>query len=132
MKKFLGVAGVIATLYMCSTALFGNATCSAPIWELSWQIWIAPITLCSIAWCLSLIISIIFKSPKKAVLTVCLESANQNSIAIGIPIMYTIINGLGGVITCQLNWVNCRILSMNMMMEFRIGVKEIMKMMIIH
>eukprot|EP00485_Elphidium_margaritaceum_P016048 CAMPEP_0202728984 /NCGR_PEP_ID=MMETSP1385-20130828/185898_1 /ASSEMBLY_ACC=CAM_ASM_000861 /TAXON_ID=933848 /ORGANISM="Elphidium margaritaceum" /LENGTH=186 /DNA_ID=CAMNT_0049395237 /DNA_START=673 /DNA_END=1234 /DNA_ORIENTATION=- len=69
----------------------------------------------------------------KSVLTVCLESANQNSIlsaaiiylsldeyasdeidlAIGIPIMYTLIaiamDGIGGFLACQLNWVNCKL-----------------------
>ena len=74
----------------------------------------------------------IFRLPKKSVLTVCLESANQNSVlsaaiiylsldeyddeeidlAIGIPIMYTLIcviyDGLGGLISCQLKWVNCK------------------------
>merc|ERR1712154_201826 len=85
-----------------------------------------------IAWFLSFIISTIFRLPKKSVLTVCLESANQNSVlsaaiiylslddykqkdidlAIGIPIMYTIVcvvfDGIGGFIAWKLKWVSCK------------------------
>ena len=132
MKKILGGLGLIATCYMIYTALFGNATGSAPIWELPMEIWLAPLCLCSIAWTLSFVISTIFKLPKKSVLTVCLESSNQNSIlsaaiiylsldeysdadidlAIGIPIMYTIIcivfDALMGFMALQLHIVNCK------------------------
>lgn len=110
MKKVLGTLGLIASLYMIYTALFGNATGSAPIWTLSPAVWLAPSLLCSIAWILSLIISVLFRLPPRSILTVCLESANQNSVlsaaiiylsldeysqddidlAIGIPIMYTL------------------------------------------
>ena len=130
-KKGLGIFGFIATLYMIWTALFGNATGSQPIWELEYRIWLAPLFLCLTAWVLSFCISILFRLPKRSVLTVCLESANQNSIlsaaiiylsldeysdedidfAIGIPIMYTLtsvlFDGLGGLFACQLGWVNC-------------------------
>ena len=131
MKKVLGIMGLIASLYMIYTALFGNATGSAPIWTLSPAVWLAPTLLCTVAWILSLIISVIFRLEKKSILTVCLESANQNSVlsaaiiylsldeysqddidlAIGIPIMYTLVaclyDGLGGLICCQLKWVHC-------------------------
>jgi len=131
MKLVLRLFGLIAALYMIWTALFGNASGSAPIWTLPPAIWLAPTVLCAIAWILSLAISAIFRLPKKAILTVCLESANQNSVlsaaiiylsldeyspedidlAIGIPIMYTLISVLfdavGGFICCQLQWVHC-------------------------
>eukprot|EP01083_Nonionella_stella_P301365 1033471_1 len=132
MKKTLGITGAIAALYMIYTALFGNATGSAPLWELPGEIWIAPLLLGSVAWSISLLISLVFKLPKKSVLSVCLESANQNSVlsaaiiylsldeysqddidlAIGIPIMYTLtcvlFNVIGGLAACQLNWVSCK------------------------
>ena len=130
-NKALAFLGGIAVLYIMCVSIFGNATGAAPVWTLPFEVWLGPLLLCSVAWILSFIISLICGLPKRSILTVCFESANQNVIlaatiiyltldeyseenidlAIGICITYSLIclsfNILGGLSACQLGWVNC-------------------------